>query len=319
MQYNNHNGSFNNSQFVAVEVRNPSNSALIQTLYKTVPGYPASIPMTHFNFDLSAYAGQTIQLRIVDATVNSFYFDVLLDNVTLPGSNLVNGSFETGDYSGWTVFSQSGGCGTFGIGSGLGISAVQVAGLPSGSQFPVGTTTNTFEVTDLSGNTSSCSFDVTVNDNQAPTINCPADISEFATSANGAVVNFQDPTVADNCPNPSLVQTGGLASGSTFPLGTTTVSYQVTDASGNTADCSFNVEIIGIAPVAECPADFAVNTDAGVCGAAVNFAAQDNTGIPASTMTYSHVSGSVFPVGTTTVTATATNAVGIHLVHSTSS
>ena len=40
------------------------------------------------------------------------------------------------------------------------------------------------------------------------------------------------------------------------------------------------------------------------------FAAQDNTGIPASTMTYSYQSGSLFAVGTTTVTATATNAVG---------
>jgi hypothetical protein len=40
---------------------------------------------------------------------------------------------------------------------------VQTAGLPSGSLFPVGTTTNTFEVTDEAGNTNTCSFDVTVN------------------------------------------------------------------------------------------------------------------------------------------------------------
>ena len=39
----------------------------------------------------------------------------------------------------------------------------QTAGLPSGSLFPVGTTTNTFEVTDAVGNTNTCSFDVTVN------------------------------------------------------------------------------------------------------------------------------------------------------------
>ena len=41
---------------------------------------------------------------------------------------------------------------------------VQIAGLASGIAFPVGTTTNTFEVTDAAGNTSTCSFDVIVVD-----------------------------------------------------------------------------------------------------------------------------------------------------------
>ncbi|TXD71600.1 lectin-like protein, partial [Aequorivita antarctica] len=56
----------------------------------------------------------------------------------------------------------------------------QTAGLPSGSTFPVGTTTNTFEVTDSNG-TSSCSFDVTVNDTEAPVF---ADIYGYGTLAN---------------------------------------------------------------------------------------------------------------------------------------
>ncbi|WP_075341545.1 HYR domain-containing protein [Tenacibaculum agarivorans] len=38
----------------------------------------------------------------------------------------------------------------------------QVAGLPSGSEFPVGTTTNIFETSDAAGNITTCSFDVTV-------------------------------------------------------------------------------------------------------------------------------------------------------------
>nr|WP_321235643.1 HYR domain-containing protein [uncultured Psychroserpens sp.] len=41
----------------------------------------------------------------------------------------------------------------------------QTAGLASGSDFPIGTTTNTFQITDISGNTVSCSFDVTVEEN----------------------------------------------------------------------------------------------------------------------------------------------------------
>ncbi|MCZ4694442.1 HYR domain-containing protein [Ancylomarina euxinus] len=46
----------------------------------------------------------------------------------------------------------------------------QTAGLPSGSLFPIGTTTNTFLATDNSGNTSTHSFDVIVTDNTAPAI-----------------------------------------------------------------------------------------------------------------------------------------------------
>ena len=46
---------------------------------------------------------------------------------------------------------------------------VQTAGLPSGSAFPTGVTTNTFVVTDAVGNVDSCSFDVTVLENANPT------------------------------------------------------------------------------------------------------------------------------------------------------
>ncbi|MCB0535720.1 MAG: HYR domain-containing protein, partial [Saprospiraceae bacterium] len=46
----------------------------------------------------------------------------------------------------------------------------QVSGLPSGSIFPVGTINNTFVVSDNAGNTASCSFAVTVNDVEDPTV-----------------------------------------------------------------------------------------------------------------------------------------------------
>jgi hypothetical protein len=47
----------------------------------------------------------------------------------------------------------------------------QTSGLPSGASFPEGVTTNTFVAKDPSGNTASCSFDVTVtrvNDGSTP-------------------------------------------------------------------------------------------------------------------------------------------------------
>ncbi len=45
----------------------------------------------------------------------------------------------------------------------------QYAGLPSGSVFPLGTTTNCFEVADVVGNTSTCCFDVVINEYPTPT------------------------------------------------------------------------------------------------------------------------------------------------------
>ncbi len=77
---------------------------------------------------------------------------------------------------------------------------IQTAGLPSGSEFPVGTTINTFEVTDSNNNTVTCSFEVTVNDTEAPEMLCPADITQDNDPGIcGAVVTFAEPTVSDNC------------------------------------------------------------------------------------------------------------------------
>lgn len=50
----------------------------------------------------------------------------------------------------------------------------QTAGMPSGSEFPVGATVNQFTVTEVSGSTSTCSFTVTVKDYQPPVAICDA-------------------------------------------------------------------------------------------------------------------------------------------------
>ena len=48
----------------------------------------------------------------------------------------------------------------------------QTAGLPSGSNFPVGNTVNAFLVTDVDGNSATCSFTVTVKDYTPPVAIC---------------------------------------------------------------------------------------------------------------------------------------------------
>ncbi|MDB9961530.1 HYR domain-containing protein [Oceanihabitans sp.] len=177
--------------------------------------------------------------------------------------------------------------------------------------YPIGDTTVTWTATDAAGNTATCTQVITVTDNEDPEITCPSNIDVFATSASGAVATYTAPTGTDNCPNAATTLITPLfLSGATFPIGVTTVTYEVTDAASNTAECSFTVTVTGLAPDIECPANITVNNDAGACGAVVSFVATDAIGIPASTITYDIQPGSFFDVGTTIVTATATNAVG---------
>jgi hypothetical protein len=58
------------------------------------------------------------------------------------------------------------------------------------------------------------------------------------------VVNYTAPVGTDNCAGATTTQTGGLASGATFPVGTTTNTFRVTDAAGNYTDCSFTVTVL---------------------------------------------------------------------------
>src|SRR5206468_9717651 len=74
------------------------------------------------------------------------------------------------------------------------------------------------------------------------TITCPANITTPATSASGAVVNYPPPTASDNCPG--VTTASNPPSGSTFPIGTTTVTSTATDAKGNTASCTFTVTVV---------------------------------------------------------------------------
>jgi len=145
-------------------------------------------------------------------------------------------------------------------------------GTASGSgTYPVGTTVVTWTATDAAGNPSSCLQNITVTDIEAPSIDCPPDISVFATSAAGAVVNYTAPVGTDNCSGVTTAMIAGLASGSTFPIGTTIVTYEVTDGAGLTADCSFTVTVTGVAPSIVCPANITVDNDGGVCGANIKF------------------------------------------------
>jgi hypothetical protein len=109
----------------------------------------------------------------------------------------------------------------------------------SGSFFPKGTTTVTCTSSTGSG---SCSFTVTVNDNQPPSITCPANITAVTpTPTTPCTVVTYTATASDNCPGVTVTCTP--PSGSCFPISVTTVTCTATDTSGNTATCSFTVSV----------------------------------------------------------------------------
>jgi hypothetical protein len=123
------------------------------------------------------------------------------------------------------------------------------SGYTSGNIFPVGTTVISYTAVDGSGNTYTCSFNVTILDNQFPVINgCPSDITVASGAACDVNVNWVSPTALDNCPGVQLTTTN--APGSLFGPGTTPVTYTATDNSGNITACSFNVTVVdGNAPI----------------------------------------------------------------------
>jgi hypothetical protein len=92
------------------------------------------------------------------------------------------------------------------------------------------------------GGSDTCTFTVTVNDTQPPVITCPANVTAVTPTITDpcAVVNFTT-TASDNCPG--VVVVCNPPSGSCFPVGVTTVTCTATDASGNTATCSFTVSV----------------------------------------------------------------------------
>lgn len=195
-----------------------------------------------------------------------------------------------------------------------GASTVQTSGLGAGSTFPIGTSTESYQVSDASGNTADCSFTVTVTDAEAPIVTCPANIAVSNDAGMCSAVVAYAVTTSDNCPGASSSQTSGLGSGATFPLGSTTESYTATDAAGNTASCSFTVTVSDTEdPVISCPASISVNNDAGICGALVAYTVPqgiDNCPGASTAQTSGLGSGSTFPVGSSTESFTVTDAAG---------
>src|SRR6185369_9500313 len=200
-----------------------------------------------------------------------------------------------------------------------------------------GTTMVTNTARDNSGNSGTCTFTVTVLDNQPPTITCPANFTvntALGTCTSNVTFNV---TATDNC---AVTNTSSVpASGFAFPVGVTLVTSTASDRSGNKSQCFFTVTVIdnqppqitcpsnfsinaapgactsnvtftvsvtdSLAPTITCPANLTVNTAPGACTSNVTFIVSASDNCSVLNTTSSPASGFAFPIGVTTVTSTA--------------
>jgi hypothetical protein len=192
------------------------------------------------------------------------YLDVN-GNASLLAADINNGSSDACGIASFTLFPSSYTCADLGT-------------------IPVNLTT-----ADYNGNLAQCTANVTVLDTIFPNATtCPTDMVVSADAGVcGAVVNYTLPVFEDNCDGAALAgtQIAGPASGVVFPIGTSTVSFEYTDAAGNgPVVCSFDVTVNdNEPPVANCVSNFSVELDASgiasILVSDINNGSSDNCGI----------------------------------------
>ena len=182
----------------------------------------------------------------------------------------------------------------------------------SGQGFPLGTTTVSCTARDAAGNTSApATFNIAVGDTTPPVVTPPANVSVDTEDPTGTAVTYS-PASATDAVADSPAATCSPASGSKFAVGTTTVTCSASDA-GNTGTATFTVSVTLLdktPPVLALPSTITADA-AGPGGAAVTYTATATDRLdPAPNVACSPASGQTFPLGTTTVSCSATDTTG---------
>ena len=284
------------------------------------PGNFFPTGMTTITYTATNSVGTTTKTQTVTVTEDPAVNPTITAPADLTGANAVN----TGP--GATI------CGAFIGDATLGSATasdncpgvtVTRTGVPAGNIFPVGNTTVTYRATDRSGNFAEDTQTVTVVDNTVPVVTPPGPVTLYtgpgATSCSVTVTDldgtFGTGSATDNCPGVGAVSRSGVPAGGVFPVGETILTYSATDAHGNTGTAPQTVTVIdNTPPTITCPMSNIVLEPTCPSGAIATYPAAvvgDNCGVQSQSEVTSPTpnlgSGSVFPIGTTTVTRTVTD------------
>lgn len=160
---------------------------------------------------------------------------------------------------------------------------------------------------------------ISVSDKVPPSITAPANLTQGNDPGlASAVVAVGSAAAVDNCVdvNVSSVRSDGAAIDAPYPVGVTTITWTATDAAGNTASATQSVTVLDVEPpvfptstrsLAQSVLTFDATSPSGV---AVTYQvnATDNVGV--TSLVCMPPSGSVFPIGSSTVTCKASDAAG---------
>lgn len=181
----------------------------------------------------------------------------------------------------------------------------------SGDLFPMGQTRVNCEASNSLGETAKADFVITVLDRVGPIVKVPDPISVPARSKEGTIVDFSvtafdeiyGETQADCSPK----------SGSNFPMGRTTVVCTSVDADGNLGHGAFLVDVTGGPKYALnliMPNPILIDAK-DPRGAGVDYSVKVTGGNdPNPVLTCNPKSGSIFPIGTTSVQCDALDNLG---------
>lgn len=208
------------------------------------------------------------------------------------------------------VFEATGPTGVDGVNLGVQVSDI-VDSAPTldvapPTSFSLGTTLVSLTGRDASDNTSTTDVTVLVQDTTAPTLSLATDLTIDGNTATGADLSNQALIELINASSSDLVDPSLSisASPSTFPFGTTAVTFTVTDDSGNSASAASNVTVRGTTEVSwNEPATIVFGTPLG----ATQLNASANT---TGTFSYQPAAGTVLDAGadqTLSVTFTPSN------------
>ena len=187
--------------------------------------------------------------------------------------------------------------------------------------YPVGITTISWNVTDDADNKAETVIQtITVEDKEAPVIKAASEVTTDAESGTCVkTINITPPEATDNCNSVTPVGTrsDNVALDNPYPVGTTTITWNVSDVAGNKAETvTQTVTVLDKEkPVITDPADISGNSDTGLCGAILYITLpQTVDNCTELTPTPSRSDGKtlteIFPVGTTTITWKAVDAAG---------